>query len=213
MFDVFYDMTRFTVFDSLTNLWIKGLSPPHKSASNYVFIYVYVKRVLFCGSGETKWIKERKKERKTEEEKEITRATRKSWHNKKGKSISAFKIIPKPYKSCMNWAKMRLNWAQLRSAHEVAEGRGRAGGGCKWSWSWSWRWSWRSKKKLPLSAERQRGMKRDKIFAQEWHSVDKIRFENERMPGNEQGKLWHEAGGRRHAACGTQSHRMVAQNL
>lgn len=29
--------------------------------------------------------------------------------------------------------------------------------------------------------------RRDKIFAQEWHSVDKIRFENERMPGNEQG--------------------------
>lgn len=27
---------------------------------------------------------------------------------------------------------------------------------------------------------------RDKIFAQEWHPVDKIRFENERMPGNEQ---------------------------
>lgn len=43
--------------------------------------------------------------------------------------------------------------------------------------------------------ERGRGVKvaiilcalaRDKIFAQEWHPVDKIRFENERMPGNEQ---------------------------
>lgn len=40
-----------------------------------------------------------------------------------------------------------------------------------------------SEKKLPLSC----APARDKIFAQEWHSVDKIRFENERMPGNEQG--------------------------
>lgn len=37
---------------------------------------------------------------------------------------------------------------------------------------------------MPLSC----ALARDKIFAQEWHSVDKIRFENERMPGNEQGK-------------------------
>lgn len=35
---------------------------------------------------------------------------------------------------------------------------------------------------MPLSC----ALARDKIFAQEWHSVDKIRFENERMPGNEQ---------------------------
>lgn len=42
---------------------------------------------------------------------------------------------------------------------------------------------WRAEKKLPLSC----APARDKIFAQEWHSVDKIRFENERMPGNEQG--------------------------
>lgn len=41
---------------------------------------------------------------------------------------------------------------------------------------------------------------RDKIFAQEWHSVDKIRFENERMPGNEQGTRLSQLSNRRDRA-------------
>lgn len=44
-----------------------------------------------------------------------------------------------------------------------------------------WEQEWEVKVAIILCA-----LARDKIFAQEWHSVDKIRFENERMPGNEQ---------------------------
>lgn len=51
---------------------------------------------------------------------------------------------------------------------------------------------------------------RDKIFAQEWHSVDKIRFENERMPGNEQRQRNCRRRERRRGTR-TQSHRMVAK--